>query len=160
MKSVLYDYQMTDIAEDDDDIITDGIMAAISEVRGYLTSANNRRETAELTKQQYRAWKLYDCDAIFNADGDKRNAFITRLVKRIAAYNICELSAPDVILDRVKERYDSAIETLRKIAGEGDFVNSRLIIYDATFIEEDDETVEALKNPLRMTSRPKFHHEF
>lgn len=160
MKSVLYDYQMTQISEEDEDIIVDGIRAAISETRGYLIAANNRRETASLSKQQYRAWRLYDVDKIFARTGEERNAFLCRIVKRIAAYNICELSTPDVILDRVKERYDDTILTLRKIAGEGEYVNSRLIIDDADFKEEDETTTEELTLPIRMVSRPKFHHDF
>lgn len=160
MKSVLYDYQMTQISEEDNDVILDGIRAAISEARGYLIAANNRRETATLTKQQYRAWRLYDVDTIFSRVGEERCPFLTRIVKRIAAYNICELSTPDVILDRVKQRYDDAILTLRKVAGEGEYVNSRLIIDDADFIEETEQEEDALELPIRMVSRRKFNHEF
>ena len=49
MKTVLYEYQMMQIAEDDELIINDGILSAVSEVRGYFEAANARRETAGLT---------------------------------------------------------------------------------------------------------------
>ena len=54
MKSVLYEYQMNEIAEGDDDIIDDGIAAAISEVRAYFEASNQRRNTTNLSPQQYQ----------------------------------------------------------------------------------------------------------
>lgn len=156
MKSVLYEYQMDEISENDDTIIEDGILSGIQEVRSYFEAANARRESAKLDAQQYAAWKLYDVDAIFNATGTSRDKFILRLCQRVAAYNICELSNIDINYDHVKERYENSLKTLEKIAGMGDFADSRLIIYNLPTIT--DETVTD-KKPFRMSSRPKFNHE-
>ena len=162
MKNVLYEYQMMQIAADDDDIVTDGIMAAISEVRGYFEAANARRETAGLTQQQYAAWKLYDVEAIFGATGTQRNAFVVRLCQRIAAWNICDLANVDIINDRLKERYDLTIATLEKIAGMGDHAQSRLVISELPS-PADPGTPQGgnaePSKPFRMTSRTKFNHE-
>ena len=90
LKSVLYEYQMNDIAEGDTTILEDAIDSAIEEVRAYLLASNQRRETAQLTQQQYAAWKLYDVEATFNAEGEQRNKFLLRLTKRIAAWNVVD----------------------------------------------------------------------
>ena len=141
-------------------VIEQAILAAESEVRSYFEAANERRETASLTQQQYNAWKLYDTEAIFAATGSNRDAFVMRMVQRVAAYNICELANVDVRYDRVKERYDSTILTLEKIAGMGDYATSRIILHglpspEASTTTDPDDTAR----PFRMVSRPKFHHE-
>lgn len=160
MKSVLYQYRMNQIAQSDSAVIEQAILAAESEVRSYFEAANERRETASLTQQQYNAWKLYDTEAIFAATGSNRDAFVMRMVQRVAAYNICELANVDVRYDRVKERYDSTILTLEKIAGMGDYATSRIILHglpspEASITTDPDDTAR----PFRMVSRPKFHHE-
>lgn len=159
LKSVLYEYQMDDIANGDVEVLEDAIDAAVSEVQSYLLASNQRRETATLTKQQYAAWALYDTDAIFAAEGTGRNQFLLRLTKRVAAWNVVELAAPDVLYERVKERYDAAINTLEKIAGLGEYANSRLVLPGLPTIPDDSETTEQKTQPIRMTSRPKFNHE-
>ena len=65
MRSVLYEYQMDEIAEQDDDILQDGIDSAVEEVRSYLAASNERRYMATLTPQQFQRWKDYDLDAVF-----------------------------------------------------------------------------------------------
>lgn len=160
MKMVLYEYQMMQIAEDDELIINDGILSAVSEVRGYFEAANARRETAGLTQQQYAAWKLYDIDAIFNATAGQRNPFVMRLCKRIAAYNICELANVDIIYERLEKHYDNAITTLEKIAGMGQYADSRLVISElpSPAVPPPGTTVDGAQ-PFRMISRVKFKHE-
>lgn len=158
MKNVLYQYRMNQIAESDNSIIEQAILAAISEVRGYFEAANARRETAGLTQQQYNAWKIYDVDAIFDATGTDRDPFVMRMVQRVAAYNICELSNVDIIYDHVKERYDNTILTLEKIAGMGDYATSRIVLSGLPSPESAEQQT-ADTRPFRMVSRPKFNHE-
>lgn len=161
LKSVLYEYQLDQIAENDDSILDDGIAAAITEVRSYFDAANARRETAGLSKQEYAAWKLYDTDAIFSATGTNRDSFVMRLCMRIAAYNICELANVDVLDNHLRERYENTIKTLEKIAGLGEYAQSRIVLSNLpspTPSGDDDSSSDASK-PFRMVSRPKFHHE-
>jgi hypothetical protein len=159
MKSVLYQYQMNEIAESDDEIIVDGIAAGIEEVRGYFEASNARRESANLPAQQYAAYKIYDVDAIFNAEGEKRNAFVLRLCKRVAVWNICELSNVDVIYQHVKERYEQTIATLEKIAGMGDFARSQMVISSLPSPPSPPEGGDVERKPFRTGSRHKFNHE-
>lgn len=160
LQSVLYEYQMNDIAEGNDDVLQDAVDAAISEVQTYLYASNDRRETAKLTAQQYANWQVYDVPAIFAKEGKERNAFLLRLTKRIAAWNIVELSAPDVIYDRVKERYEAAVAMLDKIAGAGDYAYARFVIPGLDTVQTPSEDPSnTVQTPFRMTSRPKFQHE-
>lgn len=160
LKSVLYEYQTDMITEYDEGILAEAIESAVTEVCSYLLASNARRETATLSKQQYANWRLYDTDAIFAAEGTERNAFLVRLTKRVAAWNIVELSAPDVLYDRVKERYEASVKLLERIAGMGEYVNERLVIGGVPYLDEQDSTTdEPAQQPFRMVSRPKFHHE-
>lgn len=156
LKVSLYEYRMNQIADNDIEVIEQAILAAISEVRGYFLAANQRRETANLSKQQYAAWKLYDVDAIFNARGTSRDPFVMRLVSRVATYNLCELSNVDTIFNHVKERYDNTIKTLEKIAGMGEYATSRIVLSNLPSLPDSSTGNNA---PFRMVSRPKFQHE-
>jgi hypothetical protein len=158
MKSVLYEYQMEQIAEGDTDIIEDGIDAATAEVRGYFEAANNRVHMSPMTIQQASKWKVYDTEAIFNAQGTERDAFVMRLVKRIAAWNICELANVDVVYEHVRERYEKAITTLEKIAGMGDYVSSPLTLSNLPS-PASTPPPEVTALPFRCGSRQKFNHE-
>jgi hypothetical protein len=168
LKSVLYSYQVNQITDNDTEIVEEAIDTAEMLVRGYLNAANLRRETASLTKQQYRAWRLYDIDAMFNKTGTDRNPLLLRIIKRLAAYNIIELSCPDVLTERITAIYNDTIDLLKRIAGEGEFALSRYIIPDAIFQPSDGEgegegegtaADDTLSMPFRMVSRPKFRHE-
>lgn len=159
MKNVLYEYQLAEIAESDLSIVEQGIAAAITEVRSYFDAANERRKTADLTKQEYEAWKTYDSNAIFSATGTSRDPFVMRLCMRVAAYNICELSNVDAIYEHVRERYDNSIKTLEKIAGIGEYAKSRIVLYNLPSPAISATGTQNSDKPFRMVSRPKFHHE-
>lgn len=159
LKSVLYEYQMNNIADGDNTILEDAIDAAVEEVRAYLLAANQRRETAQLSAQQYATWQLYDVEATFNATGNNRNKFLLRLTKRIAAWNVVELAAPDILYERVQERYNAAIATLEKVAGTGEYANARLIIYGLPSLTQNEQQTTQQPKPFHMVSRPKFNHE-
>jgi len=148
MKAVLYSYQMEEIAENDNTIIEDGILAGISEVKSYLTASNQ--------KQWSDGRPQYDVNAIFGATGAERDPFVLRMCKTVAAWNICELSNVDIIYDHVKERYDNVIKTLEKIAGIGEYQNSPTLTPDLPTISDTEGTN---KKPFRYGSRTKFNHE-
>lgn len=151
MKSVLYSYQMNEIAEDDPDIIEDGILAGVSEVKAYFTASNQRQWSDGRPK--------YDVNAIFSATGDERNPFITRMCKTVAAWNICELANVDIIYDHVKERYEKVITTLEKIAGIGEYKGSPTLTPDLPTITPNPADESANRKPFRYGSRLKFNHE-
>lgn len=148
MKSVLYSYQMNEIAENDIDIIEEGILAGISEVKSYFTASNQ--------KQWSDGRPQYDVNAIFGATGSQRDPLVLRMCKTVAAWNICELANVDIIYDHVKERYENVIRTLEKIAGIGEYQNSPTLTPD---LPTKSETEVSNTKPFRYGSRKKFNHE-
>lgn len=151
MKDVLYSYQADEIAEGDEQIIENGINAAVNEVRAYFTASNQ--------KQWNDGRPKYDIDKIFGAAGDARDPWVLRMCKTMAAWNICELSNVDIIYDKVKERYDNVIKTLEKIAGIGEYKDSPTLTPDLPTIEPDPDDGSSSQKPFRYGSRKKFRHE-
>jgi hypothetical protein len=149
MKDVLYSYQAAEIAEGDGEIIENGILAGVSEVRAYFTASNQ--------KQWNDGRPKYDVNKIFGAAGSARDPFVLRMCKTVAAWNICELSNVDVIYDRVRERYENVIKTLEKIAGMGGYKGSPTLTPDLPTVGPDDEGGNQM--PFRYGSRPKFKYE-
>lgn len=150
MKSVLYEYQMNEIAEGDEQIIWDGINAGVNEVKSYFTASNQ--------KQWSDGRPVYDIKTIFGAEGNERDPWVLRMCKTVAAWNICELSNVDIIYQQVKDRYDYVIKTLEKIASIGDYKDSPSLTPDLPTIDPDT-VPDNEKKPFRYGSRPKFHHE-
>ena len=151
MKDVLYSYQADEIAEGDEQIIENGINAAVNEVRAYFTASNQ--------KQWNDGRPKYDIDKIFGATGDARDPWVLRMCKTVAAWNICELSNVDIIYDKVKERYDNVIKTLEKIAGIGEYKDSPTLTPDLPTIEPDPDDGSSSQKPFSYGSRNKFRHE-
>ena len=88
---------------------------AIEEISGYLRP-------------------VYDCDAIFAAEGDARNRLIVMRTVDIALYHLVASLPQKMGIEIRKERYERAIEWL-----EG--VQSGKIIPDLPVIEEEDSSV-------------------
>jgi len=150
IKSVMYAYQVGEIVENDPDIVMDGILAGVSEVKSYFTASNQ--------KQWSDGRPRYDINKIFGVTGSDRDPFVLRMCKTVAAWNICELSNVDIIYDHVKERYENVIKTLEKIAGIGDYKGSPTLTPDLPTIEPDPDAGSG-KKPFRYGSRRKFYHE-
>jgi phage gp36-like protein len=97
LKTALYAYQAQEISENDDDILLMNIEAAQGEVHSYLAGR-------------------YDVDSIFAATGSDRNQLLLELTKNIALWYLLRLSNVDIIYQPAKERYNSAIDWLTKVA--------------------------------------------
>jgi len=97
LKSAIYQYQSSEISENDNDIILWNIDAAVSEVKSYLRTR-------------------YDVEQIFNATESNRNALILELTKNIAVWYIIRPSNVDIIYEQAEKRYESAIDWLTKVA--------------------------------------------
>jgi phage gp36-like protein len=143
LKSVAYEYQLTEITESDDDILEIAIATAIEEMKSYLRPGRNN-----LIR--------YDVDTIFNATGSERNALILAFCKSIALWYACELSNVDIILEKVKDRYDRAIDWLKLVTGAGQSPDVQRISPGLPILP-DPSNVKTL--PYRMGSRMKFDHE-
>jgi hypothetical protein len=144
LKSTIYQYQLDQITEDDDSIITMGINAGIEEVKSYLT-ANNKGEWNDGRLK-------YDAEAIFASTGTNRNALILELTKTVAEWWIIRLCNADVIHENVKDRYDRAIDYLKQIAKGSVTISSLPVLIQPTTTTNADL-------PFRMGGREKFNHE-
>ncbi|SNA71983.1 phage protein Gp36 family protein [Flavobacterium psychrophilum] len=144
LNSVIYDYQLTQITEQNNDIALTAIATAEQEVKSYLTSNN--------LKQWQDGRPRYDVDLIFSAQGENRNALIMQHVKTVAVWYVCQLSNPDIIYEHIKERYDRAIDYLGRIS-KGTVTLNLPVLVD---IDTDPATQ---KQPFRFGSRTKFNHE-
>lgn len=131
LKSVLYDYQLQQIIEGDQDIAEMAISAAIEEVRSYLDVR-------------------YDCEKIFAATGKERNSLIVEMMKNIALYNIVRLANVDILYEKAKERYDRAIEYFDRVA------SGKLAPQLPLKQSESGE----VQTKFRSGSIPKFRHSF
>ncbi|WP_165026799.1 hypothetical protein [Dysgonomonas sp. ZJ279] len=149
MNSVMYDYQLGAIIENDETIALRGIKAGVAKVKSYLTANNQKRfKDGRLT---------YDVEMIFDARGEDRDDLIVRICLTIAAWYICELSNIDIIYEHVTDRYEKEIDFLSMVAGVGKYENSPTVALDLPTKQDnpDDDT----RKPFRYGSRAKFNYE-
>lgn len=140
----IYEYQLQQIVEQNNDIALTAIATAEQEVRSYLTSNN--------LKQWQDGRPRYDVDLIFLAQGENRNALIMQHVKTVAVWYVCQLSNPDIIYEHIKERYDRAIDYLNR-------VSKGTVTLNLPVLVDSDTDPATQKQPFRFGSRTKFNHE-
>lgn len=144
--SVLYEYQLDQITDGNDDIVAQACSAAIEEAMSYLTPNPDNR-----------AWLdgrfLYDVEAIFSATGDDRHSLIVQHCCTIAKWYVAELCNADFIYEKAKERYDRAIQWFTKIA------NGTINLKTLPKLVRD-ETTAGDKQPFQFGSRVKFNHDY
>lgn len=144
LKTVAYTYQVNEIAEDDDDIILQAIETGMEEIKGYLRRNN---------KKEYDDGRIvYDVAAIFAAVDADRHPLILQYSKIAALWHLIILCNVDMIYEQVKERYDRAIDYMKKV-NKGDITLDLPLLP----IPEPGENGSGL--PFRFGSRKKFIHE-
>lgn len=131
IKTHLYDYQVDQITDNDDSIVTTAIDTAVAEVKSYLA---NR----------------YDVATIFAQTGSNRSALIVEMVKICAVWHLLLLCNVDAIYERYEKAYDRAIEFLRKIA-------DGLLSPDLPYIQSSSGNPTGT---IQLKSNPKFTHSF
>lgn len=147
LKGSIYGYQIEQITEGNDDIVSIAMAAAEEEMRSYLTG-NNRRE--------WQDGRLhYDVETIFSKQGKERNPLLVKHGTTIAKWWIVELANVDVIYEQAKERYDRAVTWLTKLA-KGDINLSSLPQIESN--PSDSDETDGLV-PFVFGSRTKFNHE-
>lgn len=144
--NVIYDYQLDQITEGDDNIVAQGIAAAIEEAKSYLTSNPEDKKWLD-------GRLLYDVEAIFNAEELDRNSLILQHCCTLAKWHIAELCNADFIYEKAKERYDRAIAWFTKIA------NGTINLSSLPQLVRNEETVGD-KQPFEFGSRAKFNHDY
>lgn len=70
---------------------------AIAEMRGYMSGR-------------------YDCEAIFNAEGDARHPLVLMMAIDIAVYHLFCIHNPQKISQIRQDRYDRAVEWLNQVS--------------------------------------------
>lgn len=143
--STIYDYQIEQITEGDNDIVEQGLQAAEEEVRSYL-SGNNKKEWSDGRLR-------YDVNAILSAVGTQRNALIVRQASTIAKWYIVELCNTDAIMEHAKDRYDRAIAWLKKVS------TGELNLSTLPTLPENPESSTDDIGAFIYGSRAKFTHE-
>lgn len=142
--STIYDYQIDDITEGNEDIVHQAMQAAEEEIRSYL-SANNKKEWLDGRLR-------YDVNSILNAMGTQRNSLLVRHGATIAKWYIIELSNTDIVFETAKSRYDRAIAWLEKLA------TGKLNLSTLPTMEDPEETDDN-DTSFIWGSRVKFTHE-
>src|SRR5690606_31046215 len=145
LNGVIYDYQVDQITEGDDNIILQGMAAAEEEAKSYLTPNPNQRAYLD-------GRFLYDVDTIFSAIGEDRNALILQHCLTLSKYHIIQLCNADIVYEQAKERYDRAIDWFTKLA------KGLINLSSLPQLERTDENTE--KQPFSFGSRTKFNHDY
>lgn len=138
--STIYNYQIDQITEGNDDITAQAMAAAEEELRSYITAP-------EWSDGRTK----YDVELILTGTGTNRNALLVRMAVTLAKFYIIELCNADIIYETAKERYDRAITWLKQFA-RGEIKLSTLPETPNT----DDATGT---DPFIYGSREKFNHE-
>ena len=131
IKTHLYDYQIDQITDDDDTIVTSAIDTAVAEVKSYLA---NR----------------YDVATIFAATGENRSALVVEHVKVCTVWHLLLLRNVDAIYERYEKAYEHTITFLKQVA-------DGLLSPDLPYLQTD---TGGPAGTIQLNSNPKFTHSF
>lgn len=135
LTTAIAEYTLNGITTDDT-VKRVAILAAMEEITSYLAGK-------------------YDTTAIFSAQGDNRNILIMEHCKSIAVMYIIRRSNADIVFEKAKIYYDSAIDWLEKVSGV--HVSGKTISPDLPI--KKDASGETITK-MRMGSNRKFNHHF
>ncbi len=145
LPQVIYNYQVTQITEGNDDIVLQALAAAVEEAKSYLTPNPNKKDYLD-------GRLLYDVNAIFATTGLDRNALILQHAITLAKWHIAVLCNADFIYEQAKERYDRAIDWFTKIA------KGTINLTSLPQLVRDD-TNDSMQ-PFSFGSNTKFKHQY
>lgn len=149
LKSAIRLEKLARISDADDLIIQQAINTAITEVQSRL-SPNNKRAWGDGRLK-------YDVKAIFQAEGNDRNALLVDITKVVALWWLIMRNNAGVDYEVIRDRYSSAIEYLKDLAS-GEANDATLPTIEDPVDEEGNPISD--RKPFRMGSRKKFNHEF
>lgn len=133
--SAISEYQLDRIATCEHNVRR-AILAAIDEAKSYLNGK-------------------YDCEAIFNAEADRRHATLLEHCTNLAVWYIVRRANTDMIFEQVKEYRDAAIDWLEKVAG---IKGTDKPLAPDLPVKKDPEG--GVRIAARMGSNRKFKHDF
>lgn len=144
--SVLYEYQIDQITDGNDDLVAQACNAAIEEAKSYLTPNVEDKKWLD-------GRLLYDVETIFSQEGNDRHSLIVQHCCTMAKWYVAELCNADFIYEKAKERYDRAVDWFTKVAKGTINVSSLPQL-------TRDETTAGDKQPFQFGSRAKFNHDY
>lgn len=144
--SVLYEYQIDQITDGNDDLVAQACNAAIEEAKSYLTPNTEDKKWLD-------GRILYDVEAIFSKEGNDRHSLVVQHCCTLAKWYVAELCSADFIYEKAKERYDRAIDWFTKVAKGTINVSSLPQLVR-------DEASAGDKQPFEFGSRAKFNHDY
>lgn len=139
--TTIYNYQIDQITEGNEDITVQAMAAAEEELRSYLSAplwSDGRPK--------------YDVPAILSATGTERNQLLVRMTSTIAKFYIIELCNADIIYETAKERYDRATDWLKAFAKGAVSLST---LPETPSVDPNSDGTE----PFIYGSREKFNHE-
>lgn len=144
--SVLYDYQLDQITDGNDDLVAQACNAAVEEAKSYLTPNPDDKKWLD-------GRLLYDVETIFSKTGNDRHSLIVQHCCTLAKWHVAELCNADFIYEKAKDRYDRAIDWFTKVA------KGTINVSSLPQLVRDDTTVGD-KQPFEFGSRAKFNHDY
>ncbi len=144
--SVLYEYQIDQITDGNDDLVAQACNAAIEEAKSYLTPNVEDKKWLD-------GRLLYDVETIVSQTGNDRHSLIVQHCCTMAKWYVAELCNADFIYEKAKERYDRAVDWFTKVAKGTINVSSLPQL-------TRDETTAGDKQPFQFGSRAKFNHDY
>ncbi|MFR9546893.1 MAG: phage protein Gp36 family protein [Rikenellaceae bacterium] len=103
-------------------------------------------EDRAIAEMQCYLSRKYDVDALFSAQGDKRNQLVLMMAIDIAVYHIFSIHNPMKIATVRKDRYNRAKEWLIAVADE------KITIANAPLLPTEEQVSSC---PFMMSSNPK-----
>lgn len=148
LKTAIRTEKLNRIADEDDEIISFYINAAITEVKSRLTPNN---------KKAWLDGRLrYDVDAIFSATGNDRHELLLDITKVVALWRLIIRNNAGVDYAVIESRYQFCIEYLKDLASGYANDSSLPTIKEPT---DPNGTPTETTLPFRSGSRKKFNHE-
>lgn len=151
LKSVAYQYQLSEITEGDDTICEMAINSAVEQVKSYLTPGDTKRYSDGRPR--------YDVETIFAQADDERSPLLLELVKSVALFYIMRLANVDIINQKAQNAYDRAIDYLEKVAAVGKYSDAPPLKLSLPLLPSPDIESDA-SLAFRSGSREKFNHDF
>jgi hypothetical protein len=140
LSSVIREYQLDAITDNNDSIVDEAIAMAIEEASDILTPDN---------KKKWQDGRLaYDVTQIFNKVGNERNLLMLGRVKTLSLWHLVGLCNTGLDYKDVQDRYDRAKKDLKDLA-DGTTNSKALPVV----------TAPDTKLPYQSGSRQKFNHE-
>lgn len=148
LDSLIREFKIRHISDNNPENVAFAISTAISEVRSRLTSKKDRSLQDGRMK--------YDTGAIFSAEGNDRHPLILNLTKVVAIWWLIPRNNAGIDYEVIRDRYAAAVEFLKDLAS-GEANDPTLPVLEDP-LDDDGNPISTVK-PFRMGSRKRFNHE-